>query len=101
VIGTALRSPLLAVALLVLLLAGMRPPLRRRLDAGEEAALTAAIERGPTSAAGCRPNMARHPSSMGRVLRRLGFSRQKARPHHPKRDAEAQAAFKKEGLPSR
>ena len=31
-----------------------------------------------------------HPSSMTRVLRRMGFSRQKARPSHPRRDAEAQ-----------
>jgi transposase len=36
-----------------------------------------------------------HPSSMGRVLKRLGLSRQKARPSHPQKDAAAQAAFKK------
>jgi transposase len=36
-----------------------------------------------------------HPSSMGRVLKRLGLSRQKARPSHPKKDVAAQAAFKK------
>lgn len=36
-----------------------------------------------------------HPSSMSRVLRRLGLSRQKARPSHPKKDPAAQAAFKK------
>ena len=36
-----------------------------------------------------------HPSSMTRVLRRMGFSRQKARPSHPRRDAEAQERFKK------
>lgn len=36
-----------------------------------------------------------HPSSMSRVLKRLGLSRQKARPSHPKKDAAAQAAFKK------
>jgi transposase len=35
-----------------------------------------------------------HPASMSRVLRRLGFSRQKARPHHPAKDDAAQAAFK-------
>ena len=39
-----------------------------------------------------------HPSSMTRVLRRMGFSRQKARPSHPRRDAEAQERFKKRGL---
>ena len=31
-----------------------------------------------------------HPSSLGRVLKRLGLSRQKARPSHPQKDpAEA------------
>ena len=36
-----------------------------------------------------------HPTSMGRVLRRLGLSRQKARPTHPMKDPAAAAAFKK------
>lgn len=36
-----------------------------------------------------------HPVSMGRVLRRLGLSRQKARPTHPMKDPAAAAAFKK------
>jgi transposase len=36
-----------------------------------------------------------HPASMSRVVRRLGFSRQKARPHHPKTDMAEQEAFKK------
>jgi transposase len=36
-----------------------------------------------------------HPSSMSRVLKRLGLSRQKTRPSYPKKDAAAQAAFKK------
>jgi transposase len=36
-----------------------------------------------------------HPTSMGRLLRRLGLSRQKARPSHPMRDPAAAAAFKK------
>jgi transposase len=60
---------------------------RRRLDAKEEAALAAAIERGPdpdadgccawTRADPCRwleaeYGKAYHPSSMSRVLRRLG-----------------------------
>ena len=91
-----------------------RPP--RRLSAAEESDLVAAILRGPEPAVdGCcawtRADLCRwleaqcgktyHPSSMTRVLRRLGFSRQKARPFHPKRDAEAQDAFKKGGLPSR
>jgi len=89
---------------------------QRRLDPAEEADLTAAILRGPDPAVdGCcawtRADLCRwlevhfaktyHPSSMTRVLRRLGFSRQKARPYHPKRDGEAQEAFKKGGLPIR
>jgi len=89
---------------------------QRRLDAKEEADLIAVIERGPdpdvdgccawTRADLCRWLQAQcgktyHPSSMSRVLRRLGFSRQKARPFHPKRDAEAQEAFKKGGLLTR
>ena len=36
-----------------------------------------------------------HPASMGRVLRRLDLSRQKARPTHPMKDPAAAAAFKK------
>lgn len=86
---------------------------RRRLTSEEEAELVAAILRGPDPEAdGCcawtRADLCRwlewrfgktyHPSSMTRVLRRLDFSRQKVRPYHPKRDAEAQEAFKKGGL---
>jgi transposase len=36
-----------------------------------------------------------HVTSMGRILRELGLSRQKARPSHPQKDLAAQAAFKK------
>jgi transposase len=36
-----------------------------------------------------------HPASMGRLLRRLGFSRQKARPSHPQKDLAQAEAFKK------
>jgi transposase len=36
-----------------------------------------------------------HPASMGRLLKRLGFSRQKARPSHPKKDPAEAEAFKK------
>ena len=36
-----------------------------------------------------------HATSMGRILRELGLSRQKTRPSHPQKDAAAQAAFKK------
>lgn len=34
------------------------------------------------------------PTSVGRILRGLGLSRQKARPSHPKKDAAAVEAFK-------
>ncbi len=36
-----------------------------------------------------------HPTSMGRLLRKLDLSRQKARPSHPMQDPAAAAAFKK------
>ncbi len=36
-----------------------------------------------------------HPWSLGRLLKRLGFSRQKTRPSHPQKDPAAQAAFKR------
>lgn len=36
-----------------------------------------------------------HPASMSRVVRRLGFSRQKARPSHPLKDPAEAEAFKK------
>lgn len=84
----------------------------RRLTEDEEAALAAVILKGPDperdgTCAWTRADLCRwlagafgktyHPSSLSRVLRRMGFSRQKARPAHPKRDAEAQARFQKGG----
>ena len=36
-----------------------------------------------------------HPWSLGRLLKRLGLSRQKSRPSHPMKDPAAAAAFKK------
>ena len=36
-----------------------------------------------------------HPASLGRLLKRLGFSRQKARPSHPQKDPALAEAFKK------
>ena len=36
-----------------------------------------------------------HPTSMGRLLKTLGLSRQMARPSHPMKDPAAAAAFKK------
>ena len=85
---------------------------QRRLTEGEEAALAAVILRGPEPERdGCcawtRGDLCRwmaahfgksyHPSSMTRVLRRMGFSRQKARPAHPLRDQKAQDRFEKRG----
>ena len=37
------------------------------------------------------------PQSLSRILRREGFSHQKARPVHPKTSAKAQAEFEKRG----
>ena len=36
-----------------------------------------------------------HAASLGRVLRRLGLSRQKARPGHPQKDPAQAEAFKR------
>ncbi len=87
------------------------PP--RRLTVDEEAGLSAVIIAGPdperdgvcawTRADLCRWLEERfaktyHPSSLTRVLRRMGFSRQKARPSHPKKDVQAQERFKKRGF---
>ena len=40
-------------------------------------------------------NVAYDPTSIGRILRKLKLSRQKARPSHPKKDPAAVEAFKK------
>lgn len=42
-----------------------------------------------------------HPWSLGRLLKRLGLSRQKARPLHPETDPVAAAVFKKRPAHSR
>jgi len=43
-----------------------------------------------------------HPWSLGRLLKRLGLSRQKTRPSHPMKDPAAAAAFKKSpGTPAK
>jgi transposase len=47
-----------------------------------------------TAIAKARFGASYHSTSMSRVVRRLGFSKQKARPHHPRKDEAAQAAFK-------
>jgi transposase len=84
-----------------------RPP---KLSAEERIELVAIVLAGPTPEASgisaftredlvriCRERFGKslHVTSMGRILRELGLSRQKARPSHPQKDPAAQAAFKK------
>lgn len=86
------------------------------LSEAEQATLAAAVFKGPTPAQdGVRTwtcealaawipakfGKTVHPHSVGRMLRRLGMSRQKARPVHPKTDAKAQERFQKRGSPRR
>ena len=81
-----------------------------RLEAHEQAELARIILAGPdpetdgisaytledlARICGLRFGKTFHASSMSRVVRRLGCSRQKARPSHPKKDPAAAAAFKK------
>ena len=99
-------------------LAGLidRPVGRRpeRLTEGEQAVLVDRILRGPDPERGepsswTLPDLCRfieerfdktmRPQSMSRVVRRLGLSKQKTRPVHPKRDARAAEAFAKGGSP--
>ena len=80
-----------------------------RLEPQEHAELAQIILRGPdpeadSISAYTRDDLVRimqqrfgksfHPTSMSRVLRRLGCSRQKARPSHPMKDPAAAEAFK-------
>jgi len=89
-----------------------RPP---KLDAEEMAALVRIVLAGPdpeTSGLSaftredlvgiCEKRFGKrlHATSMGRLLRSLGLSRQKARPSHPEKDPAAQAAFKKSSTTS-
>jgi transposase len=86
-----------------------KPGRPRKLDARQEDELCVAILAGPepevdgisaftlddlAEIVEARFDVTYHPASMSRVVRRLGFSRQKARPHHPAKDEAAQAAFK-------
>jgi transposase len=88
---------------------------RPRLDEAQRAALRQVVLDGPeVEATGlsawtlpelCREVEARwgvsyHPGHMGKLMRRLGLSRQKARPSHPKADAAAREAFAKGGCRS-
>ena len=85
---------------------------RPRLDEDKRAALRRLVLDGPeveatglsawTLAGLCREveerwGVSYHPGHMGKLMRRLGLSRQKARPSHPKADAAARDAFAKGG----
>ena len=89
------------------------PPRPGKLAATELHELSEIILRGPdpetdglsawTLAELCRVieerfNKRLHPASLSRVVRRMGFSRQKARQRHPRSDPAAQEAFKKGAL---
>jgi transposase len=84
-----------------------RPP---RLEAQEQAELMRIVLAGPDPEADglsaftredlvriCKARFGKsfHPASMGRLLKRLGFSWQKARPSHPQKDPAEAEAFKK------
>jgi len=90
---------------------GHRP---ERLSEAEQAVLINRIPRGPDPdraepSAWTLPDLCRFieerfdktmcPQSMSRVVRRLGLSRQKARPVHPQKNAKAVEAFQKRGCP--
>jgi transposase len=89
-----------------------RPGRQPQLDEGRQAALRDLVLVGPevertglsawTLPELCREVEARWgahftPSALGKVLHRLGLSRQKARPAHPKADPAAREAFAKGG----
>ena len=90
-----------------------RPP---GLTEGEEAALAGLILRGPDPERSGISSYTRkdiavlieqrfgkhyHPASLSKILRRMGFSRQKARQVHPKSDPQAQEAWVKRGCQAR
>lgn len=82
------------------------------LTEGEEAALAGLILRGPDPERSGISSYTRediallierrfdkryHPASLSKVLRRMGFSRQKARQVHPKADPKVQTVWVKRG----
>jgi transposase len=85
------------------------PPRSGKLTAAELRELAEIILAGPDPELGlsgwtlpglCREieerfNKRFHPAGLSRVVRRIGFSRQKTRPRHPRSDQAAQEAFKK------
>ena len=89
-----------------------KPGRPQRLSEAEQAALAARVLTEPDperdgTAAWTRADLCGwlegrfgktfHPSSLSRVLRRLGLSRQKVRPVHPEADPKAQERFRKRG----
>ena len=87
-----------------------KPGRPRKLDAAQEKELSDLLIEGPdpdtdgisaytlddlVAIAKARWQVTYHPWSMSIAIRRLGFSRQKARPHHPAKDEAAQEAFKR------
>jgi transposase len=87
-----------------------KPGRPRKLDAAQEKELSKLLIEGPdpdkdgisaytlddlVAIAQSRWKVTYHPWSMSVAIKRLGFSRQKARPHHPEKDEAAQEAFKR------
>jgi transposase len=85
-------------------------PRARRLDAGQVAELVSWLEAGPDPKEdgvvrwrrqdlqrriAARFGVELHERTVGKYLASLGYRRLSVRPHHPKADPEAQAAFKK------
>src|SRR5689334_3208968 len=87
-----------------------RPGPRPRLSPEQEAELATTVERGPDpdrdgvvrrrrvdlqALIEARFAVRLHERTVGKVLRRLGFTRLSVRPKHPRADEAAQEAFKK------
>src|SRR5689334_14040108 len=87
-----------------------RPGPRPRLSPEQEAELATTVERGPDpdrdgvvrrrrvdlqALIEARFAVRLHERTVGKVLRRLGFTRLSVRPKHPRADAAAQEAFEK------
>jgi transposase len=86
-----------------------KPGRPRKLDAAQEKELSELLMKGPdpdkdgisastlddlVAITQSRWQVKYHPWSLSVAIKRLGFSRQKARPYHPEKDEAAQEAFK-------